>query len=209
MTYILYCGIFRLLDISFFDNWGDFLTTIESDDLVHIESIDVAISSGTESVFIIGYHLSFLSHPYEIALSRWGFSRTTVKNYVAIVSRFSDRGCSFKVAPEFSEFSYTQLVAMLPFSDEDIKNVTSAMTVSQIKALRKSDQSVGQSKQKYSASPDVLFEGFVSARTWDSLLDKLYEFNDSPKKLRVLVLEPDITDYASGAAFPAGVDPAE
>lgn len=167
----------------------------------------------------IGYHLAVIRNSslylcadsktvYEFAETVFGFKTSTTKNLIQVCEVFSVRdekgNITSELQEQYSVFSYTQLVAMLSLSDDERQGVTPDMTVSQIKALyvSVSDKRKKQSALKFGAEGQTLFEGYVSVRTWDSMLDKLHDLVDSEKKIRILVFEPDITEYAAGLVEP-------
>ena len=77
----------------------------------------------------------FCKDIFELAQQEFNLCKTTVKNVIGVATRF---GYLFQqVKEEYKEYNYSQLVEMLPLSDEQLKLVSPAMTQQEIRALKK------------------------------------------------------------------------
>lgn len=68
---------------------------------------------------------------YDYAAYEFGFSRGSVNNFMNIARRFSENSISFvdgsvKLLPEYMGYSVSQLIQLLPYTDEQIKAFISA-----------------------------------------------------------------------------------
>lgn len=68
----------------------------------------------------------------------FGFSKTTTKNLIAIHNRFSLKGFDGRCLEEYEPYSYSQLVEMLPLSNEEIVKVNPEMSIREIREIKKS-----------------------------------------------------------------------
>lgn len=75
----------------------------------------------------------YCSDIYRYVFVRFGLKKTSTFNLVSIARKFATLG---ELDKPWKEFSYSQLVEMLPMSDEDRKKVTSDMSVKQIRELK-------------------------------------------------------------------------
>ena len=77
----------------------------------------------------------FCKDIFELSQQEFNLCKTTVKNVIGVATRFGYLFTSIK--DEFKEYNYSQLVEMLPLSDEQIKLVSPDMTQQEIRALKK------------------------------------------------------------------------
>ena len=90
---------------------------------------------------------------FELAQQEFNLCKTTVKNVIGVATRFGYLFTSIK--EEFKEYNYSQLVEMLPLSDEQIKLVSPEMTQQEIRALKKSQVQKSQLTDQTQNSPPL------------------------------------------------------
>lgn len=71
---------------------------------------------------------------YELSEKEFGFKRSSTAAYVAVAERFMS---GMQLQERFDNFSFSQLVEMLPLSSYDASRISSDMTVKQIRQWRK------------------------------------------------------------------------
>lgn len=88
---------------------------------------------------------------YDYAAAELGFKRTSTKNFIAICENFCERNKegilgtlssrfpTMRIKPEYKEFNYSQLTEMLSMSAAGREQVTSDMTVKQIRDIKSID----------------------------------------------------------------------
>ena len=117
---------------------------------ISLKESDIFIRSNMQStvrnVIATGYFLKhirdnqlYLEDGYqnvnEFAMDRYGFSASTVSRYIARNTKFSKGGNSPYIDEKFKEFNKSQLQEMLGISDEQLEQVTPAMTVREIRNM--------------------------------------------------------------------------
>lgn len=117
---------------------------------ISLKESDIFIRSNMQSavrnVIATGYFLKhirdnqlYLEDGYqnvnEFAMDRYGFSASTVSRYIARNTKFSKGGNSPYIDEKFKEFNKSQLQEMLGMSDEQLEQVTPAMTVREIRNM--------------------------------------------------------------------------
>ena len=90
---------------------------------------------------------------YELAQQEFNLCKTTVKNVIGVATRFGE--CFTRVKEEFKEYNYSQLVEMLPLSDEQLALVAPGMTQQEIRALKKLKTTTGQLTDQISNNPPL------------------------------------------------------
>lgn len=84
------------------------------------------------------------SNIYDYSMDQYSLSRTTVKNLINVYNRFCEVGemdpskdtyylNSVNLKKEFKEYNYSQLVELLPLSDEEIKDYSPSQSVKEIR----------------------------------------------------------------------------
>lgn len=81
----------------------------------------------------------------EFVSTEFNLGSTSVKNYIAVANKFGDKG-TLKLKDKFSKYSLSQLVELLPVS-EDIDAYTPAMTTKEIRSRKIISQSTDYKKQ--------------------------------------------------------------
>ncbi len=103
---------------------------------------------------------------FDFVRDQFGGKKSTVYNYIAIFDRFTDNG---KAKEDFKDYTYTQLVSMLPMSDSALVVVNPSWAVSRIKDYAKTCKENNENSNRLES------EGGV--REWDlSDEDKRWAF---------------------------------
>lgn len=124
-------------------NWYENLTYGQ------IDAILVDNIANVKRAFIaIGYYLKYsrdhelyfeggYESVWEYAKERFGIERTTASRWMAINDKFSKDGNSPILAEQYQEFGKGQLQEMLYLTDDQLEEVTTDMTVKDIREVRK------------------------------------------------------------------------
>lgn len=122
---------------------------------VSLEDAEVFIRSNLQSavrsVIATGFYLKhirdnelYLEAGYkninEYAMDRFGLSASATSRYITRNTRFSRGGNSPLIDDRFKDFSKSQLQEMLGMSDEQLEQVTPAMTVREIRSMVRSKE---------------------------------------------------------------------
>lgn len=122
------------------------------------ENIHNAIKNSFESVskkFLeLGYFLdranekqSYLDYGfdnlYDYTKVCFSIGKTTTKNFINLFKKFAlvnycgDSYCNLKLKDEYKDYSYSQLVELLPVPEDELEKYTSSMTVAEIRSNKK------------------------------------------------------------------------
>lgn len=69
---------------------------------------------------------------YDYSSKVFGFKDTSTKNFIGVFKKYSDKGNSYFLDPKYRNYSFTQLVELLPVSD-DMDSYKPEMTVKEIR----------------------------------------------------------------------------
>lgn len=118
---------------------------------------------------------NYYDNVYSFANQKLGLKSTTVKTMVGIVERFGDGDkLNNKLKIQFENYSFSQLVEMLPMADEHLALVSTDMTVAKIRELKKSLDFGQTSDQKIQP---VAEDGFYTVADLEMLqFDVFIEF---------------------------------
>ena len=100
---------------------------------------------------------------YDFAYKVFGFCKTTTVNLIGIVEQFGERGGPGLIK-EWSGYSYSQLVELLPFASDERKLFTPAATVAEMREIRKGRKMY----PLYNASGE-----FGKSITWETELKRI------------------------------------
>ncbi len=105
------------------------------EDLLQIKQPHFDIAFRLSEAKKLGYaeELGF-ANIYELSEKEFGFKRSSTAAYIAVAERFMN---GMQVLEAFDEFSFSQLVEMLPLSEFDARRVDAGMTVKKIREWRK------------------------------------------------------------------------
>lgn len=73
---------------------------------------------------------------YEYAEVKFGYGRTTTKNFLALYKEFCSPSGS--LLPEYKDFNYSQLVEMIPLASDQREQITPKATIKDIRKVKKS-----------------------------------------------------------------------
>lgn len=159
-----------------------------------IDSISDSITSVAESFVSIGRDLSMIKKDklytidgykdiYEFAKAKFGFGNTSTKNFINVYTKFGDTEASYAcLKDEYEEYSLSQLIELLPVSDEDIKKYTPDQTVTQIREVKKISQMSDQDDKyikEFNKMAEKVRSMFVEYLKLDSITSEVsYNEND-------------------------------
>lgn len=127
----------------------------------YIDSINGSISTVANSFVRIGRDLTLIKKDklyaidgykdiYEFAKAKFDFGNTSTKNFINVYTRFGNTEASYGcLKDEYEEYSLSQLIELLPVSDEDMKKYKPDQTVEQIREVKKISQMSDQNDNKY------------------------------------------------------------
>lgn len=72
----------------------------------------------------------------ECAAEQFGYSQSTVSRFIGICEKFSKNGNSPELDEKYAGFDRSQMIEMLPMSQEQLEMVTPEMTVKQIREIK-------------------------------------------------------------------------
>jgi hypothetical protein len=99
------------------------------------------------------YEANEYTSVYEYASKEFDLSETTTKNIISIVKRFcGDHG---RLLDQYKEFSFSNLVELLPVDDKEIKNFTPSMTVKTMRS-KKIELEVNKQLEKLTSEDSLL-----------------------------------------------------
>lgn len=142
---------------------SEIIKSVDSDEKL-FERVEDCLN-GVKLHFVkLGYLLRILKERgYDNAFlhDRFGISKSTINRCIQINEQFSEDGYSFKIAEKYADFSKSQLVEMLPLSEDQREDVTPDMSIADIRDLKNQedivDDSIGEIEE-----PDVLPEFNIS-----------------------------------------------
>lgn len=87
-----------------------------------------------------GYILDGYSALEEFAKGEYGLSKSSMDRFIMINDKFSEGGYSDQIKEEYGKYGRSKLQEMLTMEDYDIELITPDMTVTQIRDLKKIEQ---------------------------------------------------------------------
>lgn len=127
---------------------SEIIKSVDSDEKL-FERVEDCLN-GVKLHFVkLGYLLRILKERgYDNAFlhDRFGISKSTINRCIQINEQFSEDGYSFKIAEKYADFSKSQLVEMLPLSEEQREDVTPDMSIADIRDLKnqEGDEDAGE-----------------------------------------------------------------
>ena len=192
----------------------DAVEIVESEDLKNtlinldkyrdcIKAIDNAISSVADNFVRIGRELFLVKRDklyvidgykdvYEFAKVKFGFGVTSTKNFINVYTRFANDDGSYyiNVKEEYRNYSLSQLIELLPVSEEDIKKYKPSQTVEQIREIKKMSQ-LSDQNDKY-----IKEFNKMSERVKSLFIEKL-KLNSISSEITFDIEEMEFQDYFS------------
>lgn len=146
---------------------------------------------------------------YEFASEHFGLGSTSVKNMIGVVGKFCEEPDKYgypALKEEFKDFKYTQLVELVPVSNEQLAIFTKDMTIKEIRESKKQlslDEWLGQNETEFINKCETLIKEYLTKpynlipddEDEDDLDEDNYETktnNDSSKIINMFV-DSDVT----------------
>lgn len=173
----------------------------------------------SKSFIRLGFHLyeficdnhNFMSLGYDNVYAaieaNFGLSRSTVSRLVDVYKRFSvvsGYTHTMFLDDKYADYSYSQLVEMLPLSDDEMKSVNSKMTVKEIRDYKK--QLKQNKKDKFQAdTPDKICD-VAKEDVPEAPVDpvEFVELHVSDVLLKIKYLKKSVLDSDVDAEYFAG-----
>ncbi|MBO5341964.1 MAG: hypothetical protein J6A73_04690 [Lachnospiraceae bacterium] len=137
---------------------SEIIKSVDSDEKL-FERVEDCLN-GVKLHFVkLGYLLRILKERgYDNAFlhDRFGISKSTINRCIQINEQFSEDGYSFKIAEKYADFSKSQLVEMLPLSEDQRENVTPDMSIADIRDLKNQEEEEDDIDEIESAPEDAV-----------------------------------------------------
>lgn len=123
---------------------------------------------------------------YDLLKEYFGYDKSTVSRYIGVAQRF---GNNFNgINKRFADYSFTQLVEMLPLTDVQIAKCLPTMTCAEIRAFKKLDEPTTDEKE-YKGNPDTSIQITMDEKLYNQLLTLAKKQKKRMDKFLVEVLE--------------------
>lgn len=105
---------------------------------------------------------------YEFASEHFGLGSTSVKNMIGVVGKFCEEPDKYgypALKEEFKDFKYTQLVELVPVSNEQLAIFTKDMTIKEIRESKKQlslDEWLGQNETEFINNCESLIKDYLT-----------------------------------------------
>lgn len=120
---------------------SEIIKTVDTDDKI-FERVELCLNDFKNNFVRLGYMLRVLKERgYDNAFlqERFGLSKSTINRSIQINEHFSENGYSYKLDEKYSDFKKSQLIEMLPLSQEQRDEVSADMSVAEIRELKNSE----------------------------------------------------------------------
>lgn len=120
---------------------SEIIKTVDSDEEI-FERVEVCVNSMKINFVQLGFLFRVLKergYNNDELQSRFGFSRSFVYRCIQVNERFSENGYSYKLDEKYIDFNKSQLIEMLPLTDEQCEEVTADMSIADIRELKNQD----------------------------------------------------------------------
>ena len=120
---------------------SEIIKTVDSDEQL-FERVESCLNDFKNNFCRLGFMLRVLKERgYDNAylMDRFGLSKSTINRSIQINEQFSKNGYSYKLDEKYSDFKKSQLVEMLPLSQEQREEVSADMSVADIRDLKNSE----------------------------------------------------------------------
>ena len=104
---------------------------------------------------------------YDLLKEYFGYDKSTVSRYIGVAQRFGDNFNG--INKRFAEFSFSQLIEMLPLTDVQIAKCLPTMTVAEIRAFKKLDEPT-TTEEEYKGNPDTSIQITMEEKLYNQLL---------------------------------------
>lgn len=123
-----------------------------------IESLDRCVRSLADNFVSIGYYLNEIKESkvfkdlgfediYEFAESKYHFGKTSTKNFINVYLKFGKYDCCPMLQNKYQNYNFSQLVELLPESEEALNKYDPSQTVKEIR-LTKFQNSLNEDQSK-------------------------------------------------------------
>lgn len=179
---------------------------------VEVQAIKDLEKSSLDNYVLIGGHLHTLKtsslyrcirtpqgklgydNVYDMLKEYFGYDKSTVSRYIGVAQRFGE---SFNhINKRFAEYSYSQLVEMLPLSDNLIAKCTPTMSCADIRSLKKQDKP--PKDEEFVANPDTSIQITMDEKLYNQLLALAKKQKKRMDKFLVEILELYISTVEIG-----------
>ena len=93
------------------------------------------------------YELEGYKSIYELSKEKFNLGETSTKNFINVYTKFGDSNRVGYLKNDYEEYSFSQLVELLPVSEDEVKNYSPTMSVQDIKQIKKDSQTTDDSKK--------------------------------------------------------------
>ena len=158
-----------------------------------IEVIQDELLKMERSFVKIGWHLKHIrekgsykedgyANIWECAEDQLGLSQSTASRFINICEKFSENGNSPELDERFVGFNKSQLIEMLPMSQEEIKQVTPDMSVSKIREFVKKNKKSTDDKISSEQNDSVPGQTCIEEDFKELLPDKYQDIAENDEK---------------------------
>lgn len=123
-----------------------------------IENLDRCVRSLADNFVSIGYYLNDIKESkvfkdlgfediYEFAESKYHFGKTSTKNFINVYLKFGKYDCCPMLQSKYQNYNFSQLVELLPESEEALNKYDPSQTVKEIR-LTKFQNSLNEDQSK-------------------------------------------------------------
>lgn len=141
-----------------------------------VKSINNALKNVTDGFLTIGktlndvetqkiYAFAGFENVYDFAKENFSLGETSVKNYISVFKRFGDPSTySGRLKEKYKEYSFTQLVELIPMKDDEIKKVTPEFNIKEIRSIKKVSQLTSDVKKLNAYCFDAISKTLVDLK---------------------------------------------
>ena len=117
---------------------SEVIKTVDSDEQI-FGRVEICLNDFKNNFCRLGFMLRVLKERgYDNAylMDRFGLSKSTINRSIQINEQFSENGYSYKLDEKYTDFKKSQLIEMLPLSQEQREEVSADMSVADIRDLK-------------------------------------------------------------------------
>ena len=93
------------------------------------------------------YELEGYKNIFELAKAKFNLGETSTKNFMNVYSKFGDSKNIGYLKNDYEKYSFSQLVELLPVSEDEVKNYSPTMSVQEMKQIKKESQTTDDIKK--------------------------------------------------------------
>jgi hypothetical protein len=113
---------------------------------------------------------------YDLIKEQYGYSKSTVNNYIGVANRFGERFSVIK--PEYKDYDFSQLVEMLALDNKQLPKVSPDMTCAEIRKLKTVDKP--QKVTEFTPTPNTQLLINFSQDIFDKIISNAKKQKISP-----------------------------